>query len=380
MSVNSEEKNELVLTEREIAIASGADPDSLDTSSSNDEEGSVVGAGDVGGDDFADDSNVGQNVAKSEGGTDAASSDVLDEEDSKDGNEENDTKVKTWHSDDDVRLAAAYNIDPEELASFGSRDEFLRAAILFDKKLLAEAAAIKESENTVSTVKIGETEKNTEKTRDSIEKIDPTKYSAEEYGPDTVNLVKQLRFMQDRQEAYEVALKQAEEFQKQVQVSFQEHQHRQKLESFHDAVDQMDVSRYGRSIDDNGNYVPLDKSVDDNRRKLFDTVEMLSNAIVQTAVRSKTTPVVPPLTVLLRRAEQVAFGKEIADRDKKEFEGRLKAQAKRRRSAGSASGISSMQNKASMNTQGKSNAEAGSAASIANNPTIVAGWNRITEG
>jgi len=314
------EAEPLVLTEREIAIARGEDPD----------------AAVEGGKEAELTPEVGQDAAGQpapEGGKDAAPPAVNAE----------------WVDDDVLGLARSYGLDENDVKQFDDAEAFRKATLLFDKKLLAEAG-----QKPADVVAAPKAVPVADTVTDDPAAIDPQAYIDAGYDEQTVALVKAHKQLADevvrlRAEAQAAQQRTAAEFE------------RDRLLTYHDAVDQLDEKRYGRTLDNAGTIVPLTKEADDNRRKLHDTAQLLATK----------SPPGTPLSVILKRAEKIAFAEELAAEERRVYQEKVaKQSAKRRPAAGRSKPIA-----APVSADG----DVDEAVDIANRPEIVKAWNRMQE-
>ena len=224
----------------------------------------------------------------------------------------------SWLTAEVKELGQSYGLSDDEISSFASQDEFDRAARLFDRNLVKQSKA---PEPVVpAPVKAEEKPAEVPATLD----LDPEKYKEAGYDEDTVNLV---RFAKSQQEKLDQLNQQMETF-RQSQV--QERQHREII-AFHDAVDQLDSKRFGRSVDEKGRPVPLSKEADAERRRLFEAKAEIESALAAKARAAGEEPQFIPMSVLIQRAHKYGFSDEIEADRKEQLQKDLKAQSRRRR-------------------------------------------------
>ena len=316
------------LTDREKAICRGEDPDSREAGTADDSaddaasENSDSGADEGGG---VDESGDGKQDAVA-GGKDAAT-------------------PSSW-IDDTVRLAARpYGMTDDDLGGFSSADEFRRAAAFLDKQSKRAAEAGDKPVDTVTDAAAGA----------ASPSLDVQQYIDAGWDDATVNLVKYAKGLRDELDQLKPIAGQLKETQDSLQ--------RQQLHSFHDILDRMDEALYGRSME-GGKSVPLGDDHRANRKTIFDTMKKL--AAGESAVGGD----IPPLPVLLGQAEQVVFGEELRQRDKKSLQAKIAAQSRRKRSVASGAGSASSSQAKQQPTTAKQ---------IANSAPIKEMWNQFQE-
>ena len=219
--------------------------------------------------------------------------------------------VKEDWADDAVKeLAESYGIDEEELKEFSSHAEFKRATRHIDRNLLVPAKQVPVPEVPVE---------------EEID-LDPKKYVDAGYDDETVRLVKVAKRLQDELKQMKPAVGQFQALHNAaIQQGFNN--------AFHDTVDAMDETLYGRSVDKDGNQVTFksDSTSNANRQKLWEAAAIIEDGIKSRAAQAGQQPRIPSLPVLLKRAEAMAFGEEIVKRDRDALTKRVQAQSSQRR-------------------------------------------------
>lgn len=300
------------LSEREIAIAQGMDPDLTPTEPAQEPEEEEAGTAEVGQD-----------------------AEVADEQ------PDGDKEVATWYGDDDLELAGTYGLSADDLEVFASKDEFAKVTRLLDKAQTWKQAKEPDPEPETSAENLTNSEE-----QDDFA-LDPDKYVEAGYDDETVNLVRYTKRLHD--ELSEVRSRLAAQEKEQ-----QERQERDFIDAFHNTVDSMDEELFGRSA-------KMTDSANENRKKLFETaVEIHSTLAAQGRA--------PSLPVLLRRAEAVAFGEQILERERKNLKAELAEQSRRRRRVAGAT-----------RPRGAPAPAAKGDDDIVNHPEIVAAWERMQE-
>jgi hypothetical protein len=299
------------LTEREIAILRGDDPDTAKD----------------GGETVTDDHQISEHVPSgtAETGISSQETDGAGQDASEAGGDK-DVPAGEWATDEHKELAASIGAD---LAGLPNAEALVLATQLHDKRLidLASASAAVDKPTEPAPKPISSEAK---PPAGAVEKIDPQKYIDEGYNDETVAMARAARDAQDRTEALEREFREFQQSLLQTQAKTQE---AQLAEMFHTAVDQLDATRYGRAFDDSGNPQKLDPSVDANREKLWKTADLIVEGIKKEAALTGKQPVIPALHVVLKRAEQFAFSKEILEAERKAMQDKIASQSKRRRPA-----------------------------------------------
>jgi hypothetical protein len=316
LGVKDEAGDVLELTEREIALASGNDPD-VDTTFDDGREGGGRDTEDAGMDaPGADDTESGGNDAKVDDATDPSANPQAGE----------------WVDDSVKALAEQVGIGEDLLGAMSGRDEFNRIAGILKTRVDADKGGDKGGDKEV--------------VKDDPALIDPDAYANAGYDEDIVALAKTARAMQERLAAVVPAVQRQEAFiaqQSQVQL----------LSDFHAIADTMG-DRYGK--------VSALKEGDDSdnaRRKLF-------NAFATVMRHAEDGGQVPPMREALKQAERIAFAKEIEAEAKAELARKVKNQAGKVRKSGR-----SVASPAKRELPGESEDPV---AAIANSPELVKFW------
>lgn len=337
------------LTEREIAIARGDNPDAVVPSGKEPDakDGDIGKDGTDEGDDVADDGAGGTDAGESspseglvaEGGTDAS-----------------------WVTPEHLEMAASYGLNEDDLADFKTEADFRRVGRLYDRGLLGSAASRPRQGQPQPGKQATETPDG--QPASTLQLPSEAELREAGYDEEYIKIVESHRSLQN--ELLSVKTYMAEQ-----RRASAVREHTQRLERFHDAVDELDVERFGRTVNDNGEVVPLDEQHNTARERLYNAADSMLREIVGRARQANVQPRVPPLGVLLRRAEQVVFAKEIREREKTEYQRRVAEQSKRRRPApGSARRLDPK-----LATHDKVD----EVSAIANHPAIVDWWNKTQD-
>lgn len=294
----------LKLTEREIAIASGTDPD---------REVEVV----------ADDTNDAESAASDVAGKDAENGS---------GTEAPNTqpaiagKIEAaWITAEVKREAEAnYGLTEDELVELGDEDAYLRTKRVLDRKLAAEGQRALTSAAPAGTeVAKGGTDAATAgNAAGKFQKHDLDKLKAEGYDDKILDFAKQQNDLIDAFTADAAAREQAA----------QEQAYRGHINEFHNATDALDAELFGKTFAD-GKPVKLTRAHDENRRKLYDAAETIAAGIIAKAQQSNTQPQIPAWNDLLSRARDYAFSDTLRSRAAQQRTAALAAQSRTRRPA-----------------------------------------------
>lgn len=321
----------LELTEREIAIAQGLDPDAVEDSD-----------GEVTEDVTPDPAPQARQDAETGGDKEVATG--------------------AWIDDDARELAKSYGLSDDELSAFASPEEFERAAALIDKKF---ADAAKQSDESPAGAK-ADSEKPAAKP--AFEKIDPQAYIDAGYGEEEVKLAKMLRATQDKLEQIETERTGERQAAQEAQ---QQHIYHANLSAFHDLMDQ-ESDLFGKSVDENGDPVKLGDEEVARREKVWNASVQIVMGAAKLAEQRGQQPEAITWPVLVKRAKALALGDELQSRERDRISNRVRTQASRRRPA--PGGLKAA--KAAKHSGGE---QADDMDAIANDPRVVSVWNKYQE-
>lgn len=275
----------LELTERELAIAQGLDPDAITQEVVQeevvDQEGEVE-------QDAQEDSTV-----------------VADEESPSD----TDVASPSWLADYHRNLGASYGLTEDDLKSFGTEAEFNRATRLLDRQLLQPARTVQQQR-----------QQEQEQAKPSL---DPAKYREAGYDEDTVKLVEELAKTQE-----ELAAQRA--FIQQQQMAAEAGRRQQQVNYFHQLVDGFADERLGKSVD-GGEFKQLTKEQNEYRRQIWETAETLIAGMQARAHAQGVQPQIPPAPIVLERARMQVLGSQIVEDAKKASSDKIVEQSRKRR-------------------------------------------------
>lgn len=304
----------LELTERELAIAAGDDPDQIETPVAVPDQSkpAAEAAATPAVVESSQDANGGDN--KSTAGSKEAASTITPP-----------ASNPAWINQEARDYAASYGLSEAELKDYGSLAELRRAGAIFDKQITKAKPAPIAPTATATAPAIPAT---------------PTAEQAKKFVPyDIEDLKKQnyddftIKIASEQNEIYAQLQKANERAEKaetgtaQIQQRFQQDAQRQEAAMFHQAADTLDETRFGR-------VATMNPSADGNRKKLYEAALLINSGIKAQAEQQGVQPVFPTLPVLLKRAEALAFADEIRADERKRAQDELAAQSRRRRPVG----------------------------------------------
>ncbi len=342
----TESENTLELTDRELALCQGEDPDAKpvevpEAVTAEVQDGAVA---------------EGQEVTPVEQPV---------KEDVTGGSKE--AAGSSWLKPEHTELAKGYGLSEDDVKSFSSPEEFSRATRLLDKQLLAIKPAQPAAVQATPAEVVAEAK---ESTKTGMKKLDLEKLKSEGYDNHSLelfanhnDLVDHIEKQEQRFSALERAAVQAES----QRVS----------DTFHDIVDSLGDKRFGKSVGADGKPVQTTEAEEASRRKLWETVEELTYGhIARQRATGKQEPL-PPLPAMIRRANAVAFAEEIRADDKRKQEQSIREQSNKRRPVASGRGVDGRFSKQPSESSGDPVTEGSKA--IASNPAVVAMWNKFQE-
>lgn len=328
------------LTERELIIAGGGDPDAAPVA----EEKEAA------------------EPEKSEVETKAEEKKAVDDKEVAKGTDAQ--PASSWIDDTVKAKAKDYDLDEEDLKDFGTAEEFARATKILDKQ---KAKAVKPAEKKVELAKA---EADPE---EQDEDIDPAKYA--EYDEDVVKLAKVAK--KSREQVKAQAAEQAE-LKKAVQelMTRQQRADQQRvLVDFHDILESQDEDLFGRAVNKAGEPVELDAAKEDNRRKVYEQFVKLHNEEIAEAQKAGREPKLPPMRKLIEKATEMALAKELVARERKRVQDEIAAQSKKRRPVSG----STTRNNPVPAKKPQANDTASLVSEIANDPQIAKFWEKAQE-
>lgn len=291
--------SEIKLTDREVAIAKGEDPDDVVVEVVSDEPVETPQ------DDPVDDP-----VSELEAAADP----------------------EDWVDNDAKYLAASYGLGEDDLKAFSSMDDLRKHTYLIDKQIYDEAAAGQ---------KAGEEAKSTEKQKPAEtaettgeDLIDPQKYADDGYDDETVKLAKALRRQQEVNQENQKLLQEINGWRQGFEEQMAQQEMVQVTNEFHRAIDMLGDDRLGRAYDESGSVAELSKEVHSQREKVWEAMKVLENGIYARAKEKGTAAAIPPRDILVQRAYQLAFPEAVKTKARQRTIETAKAQSAKRRPVG----------------------------------------------
>lgn len=295
----AEQTEEIKLTDREIALTQGIDPDTIQSEQPGTEAGTDAEA-----------------VAESTGGGTEAANKTPEE--------------KPWYDDSDREYAAAYNLTDDDLKGFSNREELRRAGTIFDRN---ELAAVKKAEQETQA-KVEEKKPEAIAPVPDPNDIDPEEYAKAGYDEHTIKIAKALKAEREARKAkdteFESLNKRVTEFIAQEERKQAIFQHQAKVSQFDDIVDTLDERLFGRSLTKDGRLAQMGKDHFESRKKLFEVVQDLQE-VRERRANASGQRFNTPMRVLVEQAAQIAFAEEFKKQAEQKRASELKAQSQRRR-------------------------------------------------
>lgn len=291
------------LTEREMAIARGEDPDAEpDETDEVDDEPQAKREPDDAPEDSADD--------------------------------------KPWYRETDLQLAKTYGLSEDDLKEFADEKEFAKAT-----RLLHRVAGEQVSEPRTPKDNIEEAKKTDgipeglpREAFDEHGKIRPSYFKENDFDDETMVLVESLRAEQDRREQ---SIKEMEQLKNQTQWLMNEmvqERQRQQEQMFHTALDALNPGFYGQSLDESGRPVTLSESQQERRQRILEEVHAIGESIARQAEKQGVAPEYPTWEVMVRRAQNNIYAEEVAAEEKKQRRDKIAEQSRKRRPVGYSTG------------------------------------------
>lgn len=290
---------EIKFTDRELAIARGEDPDLIEATP----DSTILSQPDTDHvEEITDEqSPVGETTTEDEEPTEPS-----------------------WINDDVRSLASSYGMTDEDLNGFETEDAFRKAGLLLDRQLVDSKPAAQEEAKE-------ETKDEAKADPEEEALIDPQWYIDNDYDAETVKMAKALRRQQELRREDRQAIEQMTQRWQQFETHIQAQEVQRQAEEFHTAVDQLDEKLFGKAWDDKGTANNLDKKHHENRAKLWEAAQTLEAGIIARAQAKGVPPELPPTSVLMKRAYQIAFPETISsDKRNKRIEDAKTQSAKRR--------------------------------------------------
>lgn len=263
------------------------------------------------------------------------------------GTEAAGSQPESWLNDEYKALASSYGIGDDDLKDFGSAAEFNRVTRLIDKQLLnfAQTPTKETPPATPPAEQPTAAEVKQALKLGRLDKLDLDKLKAAGYDDDALavfgkqndsierhnELVDYLEQRASAEKQFEDRFGKLEQGFQQFQQVLMQAESQRRLDQFHNAVDSLGDARYGKSLDDTGRPKAITEAEDAARRKLFETVTMLENGIAASQEKAGQQIKLPPPSVLLKRAHQLAFADDIRAEERRKIQEQIAEQSKKRR-------------------------------------------------
>lgn len=246
-----------------------------------------------------------------------------------------------WVTDEVESLGLAYGLSREDITGLGSAENFDRVTRIWDKQLRSHLQPAQPFPQQYQPQQYAPQQWQqpasappAPQAAPSLTPLDITKYNS--YDDDVKAVVAKYNEMVEhanqRAQQYDQQLnqlQQAVQFVAQNYTDFNSSLAQQTayrdLEIFHDLADNLDESRFGRSLDEHGRVLSLSAAHDANRRQLFEARRALQQMYRDSGQAT------PDDRSLLRRAERMAFGDEMIASQQAQHADKLRAQSARRR-------------------------------------------------
>lgn len=253
---------------------------------------------------------------------------------------EGEPEGKPWYRETDLQLARTYGLSEDDLKEFADEKEFAKAT-----RLLHRVAGDQVSEPRTPKDNIDEAKKTDgipeglpREAFDEHGKIRPSYFKENDFDDETMVLVQSLRDEQDRREQ---SIKEMEQLKHQTNWLMNEmvqERQRQQEQMFHTALDALNPGFYGQSLDESGRLVPLSDVHQDRRQKILEEVHAIGESITRQAEKQGIAPEYPTWEVMVRRAQNNIYAEEVAAEEKKQRRDKIAEQSRKRRPVGYSTG------------------------------------------
>lgn len=387
MPQEANESEKIELTERELAIARGDNPDEVSAKVDD----AAVGANDALSSSEATAANKGSDGA--DGSTEAAGSVTDGATSGQPGKEATPTgeggggteasgsssfsnKPASWLKSEHRELAASYGIPDAELNQFASEAEFQRAARIITRQF-ATAGQPKQPETPVAPPATPTGEKPATQTaaQRKLERLNLEKLKAEGYDQSALDLFAKQNDVIEYAEQQEQYLQQMRQEFTQFQQQAAQVEHSRRIDSFHDVVDSLNDNLFGKSAGPDGQAVQLPEREDKNRERLWKACNVIVSGIQKTAQERGEQPQIPPPRVLVQQAIDYAFAEDIRADARRKVQQDIAEQSKRRRPVAA----SRAPNGTHAKTKEEPKTQNEMAKEVAERPDIVSWWNKTQQ-
>lgn len=267
--------------------------------------------------------------------------------------DEEDDVPQHWASQADRELAEAYGLTDADVDQMSSREEFVRLAAALARQNKTAKPAEKTEEETSQEVDDSEP-----LTADG--KVNVAYYKANDYDDGYVKAMEALRKQQD-------AADEDRKYLQDMRAQQQQAEQARFMDEFMDAADELNPEFYGKSLNDDGTPRRLSKEQAQRRQQLFQAAEAVSS--YQNAISASQGRPAPRMVWkdLASMAHSLAHPEQAKAETSKQRTEAIKAQSQRRRPVASSAGATGAR---------KSKSDSDDPAVIANDPEVVAAWER----
>lgn len=367
MATSLDELPKLELTEREVAIAGGNEPDEATSAATESQEATPDApdapelpedpeAADFEADPEDSPRREPRDPEERESAEEAAERlRAQVEDDGDDQEDESDDDTPDWITTDVLDIAATYGMGESEVKDFKSLAEFQRAGRLIDARFAsADSSVTKESET--------KEEPASQEPKTPVGEVEVPEDEAEflkrfeEYPEEVHDLVRTSFRAQNQVKQLEGQIKQIVDWQQNLVRD-------QYIRDFDKTVDGINEDLFGVTEKD-GEFKRLTDAHSDQRTKLFEAAQTIMAGIMKRAEETGKEPDMPPMRALVQRAYQYAFSDQIEAQRSSARVNKARRQSSKRRPAGTRS-----KNKAPAYDPTSNDPSV-----IANDPAIVKFW------
>jgi len=328
-SVEPEEEGKIELTDRELAIIDGKDPDFPE-----EDNNPVEDKGDPPAGDDPPPSRE-QPPSDEELAAEENEVDVSEEPEPEEGPE--------WVTDEVRSLAYSYGMSEDDLKTFGGVEDFERTGRLLDKRLTQQVELPQEQEEPRFSYAEWEQLMRQQGASQQQEPtppggqladdtpgvtLDPKYYKDNDFDDDTMRIVETAAKTEQKVAQLEAYIAQQREAE-------QQRAYQQEINDFHSAVDRYKPEFFGETVTEKGEYVRLAPENQEKRTKLYNEVAKIAQGIHMSG------QAMPTYDVLVRRAAGVAFAEDFAKEQQEQYASRIQKQSRRRRAVSGKAGSAS---------------------------------------
>ena len=300
------------LSDREIAIAQGQDPD--------------------------------QDASAPEGDTDDTTAGETSEADetaegvSKEASPEEAEDPETWIDNEAIQTAESYGLEAGDLEGFDSLEEFNRATRLLAKQasnFAIQSDPQQEREEPAESPDPTPAEAKEELDHPAFDKdgnVDPEWFEKEEYDEATVMLARSFRKTQDK-------LNQSQQDQNLMWEHVAIEEQNRQINAFHDTMDKLDPEFYGKSLDEDGNPIErLPEEHGERRQKTLVSYQALVDSMTAMQKANGKQVKLPSEEALRVQAHEIAHPERTRKVKSIQQVAKLRKQSNKRRRVGSSNG------------------------------------------